>query len=138
MLRPTILLLALTAACRGTGRAVRGVTEIGAVTPANERTPARGAPTITSVVRGHEPELRYCYEQALARDRALEGALTVAVAIDGLGTATRVDVVERRWRGGPGGAGLEAERCVRTQIRSWLFPSRAAGTYRFPIRLMRR
>jgi len=116
-------------------RAIRGRAVPGDVTP-DSRAPARAVPAVAAVVRGHIPELEYCYNAALGRSRELRGTVTLAALVDGAGRVTRVTIVERSW--GIGQVATSAEDCLREQVRTWLFPASSAGTYRFPVRFARR
>jgi hypothetical protein len=94
--------------------------------------PGRDVSDLGTFVRSRESQLRFCYvEQGLKVNPSLAGTVNVAISLTGSGNVTGVDIRSRTWSG-PGSA--EAEQCIVSRIRSWKFPSSAAGggTYSFP------
>ena len=81
-------------------------------------------------MRSRESQLRYCYvESGLRADPALAGSVTLAVALDGAGAVTSVNVAKRSWAGEGATA---AEGCILQKVRGWRFPVReGGGTYEF-------
>jgi hypothetical protein len=94
--------------------------------------PGRDVSELGTFVRSRESQLRFCYvEQGLKVNPSLAGTINVAISLTGSGDVTGVNINNRTWSG-PGAS--EAESCIRSRIRSWKFPSSAAGggTYSFP------
>jgi hypothetical protein len=94
--------------------------------------PGRDVSELGTFVRSRESQLRFCYvEQGLKVNPNLAGTVNVAITLTGTGNVTGVAINNRTWSG-PGSS--EAEACIRSKIRSWKFPSSAAGagTYSFP------
>lgn len=94
--------------------------------------PGRDVSELGSFVRSRESQLRFCYvEYGLKANPSLAGTVTVAITLTGSGTVTGADITNRTWSGS---GASEAESCIQGKIRSWKFPSSAAGggTYSFP------
>jgi hypothetical protein len=97
-----------------------------------ERVNARSADLFGDFVRSRAAQMNFCYEEALANNPKLAGAINVAVTIASSGEVTDVDVIKRSWSG----AGTEqVEGCIRAKIRTWKFPTTKAPTATFPFTL---
>ena len=76
-------------------------------------------------VRGHEAQLRFCYnEYGLKENPSLAGSVTASVALTPTGGVTAVNVTNRTWSGA---GAAETERCITDKIRTWHFPPSGAG-----------
>ena len=107
------------------------------VRPLDERRSAGGATAaLGTFVRGHESELRFCYEESLKADPALAGSVAVAITIGEGGRIAGAEVTRRSWTG-QGAA--EAEACMLRAIRGWRLSGveRSPGTYTFPFSFTR-
>jgi hypothetical protein len=97
-----------------------------------ERVNARSADLFGDFVRSRAAQMNFCYEEALASNPKLAGAINVAVTIAGSGDVTEVDVIKRSWSG----KGTEqVEGCIRAKIRTWKFPTSKVPTATFPFTL---
>jgi len=76
---------------------------------------------IRRIVRAHLPEVRYCYNQALARDPQAKGRVAVQFMIGGAGQVTSAAAIDSEVRD----PALPA--CVAQAVRRWKFP-RAEGS----------
>ena len=101
--------------------------------PVAPLTPSGDAATVGTFVRGHESQLRFCYEEhGLKVNPRLAGSVTVAITAGGSGAVTNASVVRRSWSG----AGTaESEACIVKAIRGWQLP--AGGSYTFPFNFSR-
>ena len=120
----------------GVGRAQVVVSGL-EVRPLDDRRFGGGATAaLGTFVRGHESELRFCYEESLKSDPALAGSVAVAITIAEGGHVARAEVARRSWAG-KGAA--EAEACMLRTIRGWRLSGveRSAGTYTFPFSFTR-
>lgn len=120
----------------GVGRAQVAVSGL-EVRPLDDRRPGGGATAaLGTFVRGHESELRFCYEESLKSDPALAGSVAVAITIAESGHIAGAEVARRSWTG-KGAA--EAEACMLRTIRGWRLSGveRSAGTYTFPFSFTR-
>ena len=70
---------------------------------------------IRRIVRAHVNEVRFCYEQGLARDPSLRGRLVVAFAIAGDGSVRAAEVKEAL-------ADAAVGECVAKAVQRWMFP----------------
>lgn len=76
---------------------------------------------VLKVVRRHQSELRYCYENELSKNPSLGGKVTVAWTIGADGKVSFADVAE---------SGLDnpnVESCIVSRIRRWDFPPPTGG-----------
>ena len=135
----------------GDGGGVAGVGGGGGVTAArvSVRAPAvldakkiggagRDVSELGNFVRSRQEQLRFCYEErGLYANPSLAGTINVSITLSGSGNVTGAEVTNRKWSGGGGGA--EVESCIIQRIRTWRFPSSAAGggTYVFPFNFTR-
>lgn len=70
-------------------------------------------------VRSREPQLQFCYREALLKSPKLAGSATIAVTLADDGRVQNAEIVRRAWSG----RGSDVvERCVLTLIRAWSFP----------------
>ncbi len=76
---------------------------------------------IQTVIRRRLNEVRFCYEQSLARRPGLRGQVTVRFTIGAAGAVIAADV----GRGTLGDA--PAEACIAAAVRRWVFPRPAGG-----------
>ena len=76
---------------------------------------------IRRIVRRHLNEVRYCYEQALARRPSLEGRLVVQFAIAGTGQVT-TSLLQSSSVPAPA-----VGDCVVNAVRRWAFPAPSGG-----------
>jgi hypothetical protein len=133
----------------GSGKEIGGVGRGGSVAHASQQVvvppaiavdplpPLSDVGTVGTFVRGHEAQLRFCYEESgLAANPKLAGSITVALTVAAGGSVTTASVTKRSW-GGPGAA--EAEACILRAVRGWRLPAsgRAASTYSFPFNFSR-
>ncbi len=78
---------------------------------------------IMKVIRRHESEIKFCYEQELQKQPALSGKVSVAWTIDAAGAVPEANVSESSI----GSAAVE--KCMTDRIRRWKFPEpRGGGT----------
>jgi len=78
---------------------------------------------IAGVVRGHQKEIRACYERELSHNHALQGRIVVDFVIDGQGDVTSASVHETTLND------AWLENCVLDVVRGFKFPPPAgAGT----------
>ena len=85
----------------------------------------RDVSELGTYVRGHEAQLRFCYnEYGLKENPSLAGSVTASVALTPTGGVTSVNVTHRTWSG-VGAA--ETERCITDKMRTWHFPPSEAG-----------
>ena len=85
----------------------------------------RDVSELGTYVRGHEAQLRFCYnEYGLKENPSLAGTVTASVTLTPTGGVTAVNVTNRTWSGA---GAAEAERCLTGKIRTWHFPPSEAG-----------
>ena len=107
------------------------------VIAADPLTPAGDVATIGTFVRGHESQLRFCYEEhGLRTNSTLAGSVTIAMNVGSNGGVSSAAVTKRSWSG-PGA--VESEACILRAIRGWRLPASAAGagTYSLPFNFSR-
>ncbi len=86
---------------------------------------------VRRIVRKHSPEVRYCYEQELIRDKSLAGRVVMQFTISGAGSVVAAV---------PSNSTLNnrsVERCISGKMRRWVFPSPKGGgvvTVKYPFR----
>jgi hypothetical protein len=93
--------------------------------------PTRDVGELGTAVRGHESQLRFCYDEyGLKVNPDLAGSVTVALTLTASGAVTNAIVSRRTWSG-PGASA--AEGCILDKARAWRFPSASsgAGTFEF-------
>lgn len=98
---------------------------------------ARNVGDLGTFVRGHQAELRFCYEESgLKMDPSLGGTIMVAMTIAGSGIVNDATVTRRSWSGA---AAAATESCILRAVRGWRLPptDRGAGTYTFPFSFTR-
>ncbi len=76
---------------------------------------------VAKVIRRHEKEIKFCYEQALQHTPGLKGKVTVLFVIGPSGDVVQADVAESSLKND------EAESCVAARVRRWKFPEPAGG-----------
>lgn len=88
------------------------------------------ATAIRETVRAHTPEVRMCYESALADAPDLEGKVEVRFTINPDGTVSGSEVAASSLQS------AVAERCVLSAVDGWRFPTQADGptVVRYPFR----
>lgn len=79
---------------------------------------------IRSTIRRHVSEVRYCYEEALARDPTLAGRVTVSFVIGPTG-AVQSASSSRSTLSGP--RATEVAECIVRRVRTWTFPAPDGG-----------
>ena len=80
---------------------------------------SHGSAAFGRSVRAREPQLQFCYREALATSANLSGSATIAVTLTDAGAVRDAAIVRRAWSG----KGAEVvERCVLSTVRSWGFP----------------
>jgi hypothetical protein len=85
----------------------------------------RDVSELGTYVRGHESQLRFCYnEYGLKENPSLAGSVTASVTLTPAGGVTAVNVTNRTWSGA---GAAETERCIADKIRTWHFPPSEAG-----------
>ena len=84
---------------------------------------------IAKVIRRHQNEIKYCYEQELNKDPALSGKVAVLFTIDPAGSVSDANVSETSLNN------ATTESCMLARIRRWRFPEPKGGgvvTVTFP------
>ncbi|HYX93306.1 MAG TPA: AgmX/PglI C-terminal domain-containing protein [Myxococcaceae bacterium] len=84
---------------------------------------------IAKIIRRHQNEIRYCYEQELNKDPNLAGKVGVQFVIDPTGSVSDASVSETTL------ANANTESCMLARIRRWKFPEPKGGgivTVTFP------
>ncbi len=76
---------------------------------------------IMKVIKRHQNEIKFCYEQELQKNPALAGKVAVAWTIDPTGGVSEANVSESS----VGNANVEG--CIVQRIRRWKFPEPAGG-----------
>ena len=85
----------------------------------------RDVSELGTFVRGHEAQLRFCYnEYGLKENPSLAGSVTASVTLTPTGGVTAATVTNRTWSGA---GAAETERCITDKIRTWHFPPSEAG-----------
>lgn len=80
---------------------------------------SHGSQAFGRFVRSREPQLQFCYREALTKSPDLAGSATIAVALSDEGVVKDADIVRRAWSG----KGSEVvEQCVLSTVRAWGFP----------------
>ena len=100
--------------------------------PVEPLPPLGNTATLGTYVRGHESQLRFCYEETgLAANPRLAGSITVAITVAGNGSVSKAAVTKRSWSGA---GAAESEACILRAIQGWRLPAseRAQSTYSFP------
>jgi hypothetical protein len=108
-----------------------------AAVPVAPITAAGDAATVGTFVRGHESQLRFCYQESGLRiNPALAGLVTVAIDVAANGSVSSANVTRRTWSGA---GAAEAEACILRAIRGWRLPASGgvAATYSFPFNFSR-
>ena len=87
--------------------------------------PQRDVSELGTFVRGHEAQLRFCYnEYGLKENPSLAGSITASVTLTPTGAVTAANVTNRTWSGA---GAAETERCILDKVRTWHFPPSEAG-----------
>ena len=81
---------------------------------------SHGSQAFGRFVRSREPQLQFCYREALSQSPDLAGSATIAVNLTDEGVVRDVAIVRRSWSGK--GAQV-VEQCVLTTVRAWGFPA---------------
>lgn len=84
---------------------------------------------IMKVIKRHQNEIKFCYEQELQKQPDLAGKVAVLFTIDPAGAVAEANVSETSLNNG------NAENCMLSRIRRWKFPEPAGGgvvTVTFP------
>jgi len=92
--------------------------------PAHQRTVVSdGLPrdVVARVIRRHESEIKFCYEQALQHVKGLKGKVTVMFTIGPAGDVTDASVADTTL------ASSEVEACMQQRILRWKFPEPKGG-----------
>jgi outer membrane biosynthesis protein TonB len=76
---------------------------------------------IAKIVRQHQNEIKYCYEQELNKNPNLYGKVSVAFTIDGTGDVSDATVNETTMNN------PNVENCMSVHIRRWKFPEPKGG-----------
>jgi hypothetical protein len=76
---------------------------------------------IAKIVRQHQNEIKYCYEQELNKNPNLYGKISVAFTIDGTGDVSDATVNETTMNN------QNVENCMAVHIRRWKFPEPKGG-----------
>jgi outer membrane biosynthesis protein TonB len=76
---------------------------------------------IAQIIRSHEKEIKYCYEQELNKDPSLSGKVAAFFIIDGSGNVSEASVSETSLNS------PSAERCMMQKIKRWKFPEPKGG-----------
>ena len=111
---------AVNGAARGTSQPAPryAATDDLAPRPASEAA-SHGSQAVGRYVRSREPQLQFCYREALAKSPELAGSTTIVVTLSDEGLVRDAGIVRRAWSG----KGSEVvERCVLNTVRAWGFP----------------
>jgi outer membrane biosynthesis protein TonB len=81
---------------------------------------SHGSQAFGRFVRSREPQLQFCYREALANSPDLAGSTTIAINLTDDGVVREAAIVRRSWSGK--GAQV-VEDCVLKTVRSWGFPA---------------
>ena len=83
--------------------------------------------TIGNLVRQWEPQLQLCYtDYGLKQNHDLAGTVTVRIAISGTGEVAAVEVPQHHWSSSASVPAVES--CIRTRVKTWLFPPASLGS----------
>jgi hypothetical protein len=83
--------------------------------------------TIGNLVRQWEPQLQLCYtDYGLKQNHDLAGTVTVRIAISGTGEVAAVEVPQHHWSSSAAVPAVES--CIRTRVKTWLFPPASLGS----------
>ncbi len=84
------------------------------------------ASTVANLVEQWQPQLDLCYtEYGLKLNPALTGTVSLRLAIRPTGDVGATTVTRHNWSGR---GGAEAELCIRTRAKSWMFPPSSTPT----------
>ena len=87
---------------------------------ASSEAASHGSQAFGRFVRSREPQLQFCYREALANSPGLAGSTTIAVNLTDDGIVRDAAIVRRSWSG----KGADAvEKCVLNTVRAWGFPA---------------
>jgi hypothetical protein len=82
---------------------------------------------IGNLVRQWEPQLQLCYtDYGIRANHDLAGTVTVHIAITGTGEVGAVDIPQHHWSSQAGVAPVES--CIRSRVKTWLFPPASLGS----------
>ena len=73
---------------------------------------------VKRIFRGHQNELRFCYEAQLQKNPNLQGLVVLKIVIDAGGKVTTAT---------SSGVSKEIEACVTNRVRTWEFPKPQKG-----------
>lgn len=76
---------------------------------------------IMKVIKRHQNEIKFCYEQELQKNDKLSGKVAVAFTIDPAGSVSDANVSESSLNNG------NTENCMLARIRRWKFPEPQGG-----------
>jgi TonB family protein len=76
---------------------------------------------IAKVIKRHQNEIKFCFEQELQKNPELSGKVAVAFTIDPAGAVADANVAETTL------ANNNAENCMLARIRRWKFPEPQGG-----------
>ena len=76
---------------------------------------------IMKVIKRHQNEIKFCYEQEAQKNPDLAGKVAVGFTIDPTGTVADANVTETTLNNG------NAENCMLSRIRRWKFPEPEGG-----------
>jgi hypothetical protein len=92
--------------------------------PGTERVPES---TVGNLVRQWQSQLQLCYTDfGIKQNHELAGTVTVRVSISSTGEVAAVEIPQHHWSSAAGVAPVEA--CIRSKVRSWLFPAASLGS----------
>ena len=81
---------------------------------------SHGSQAVGRFVRSREPQLQFCYREALVKSPELAGSATIAVNLTDEGVVKDAAIIRRSWSGK--GSDM-VEQCVLSTVRSWGFPA---------------
>jgi TonB family protein len=73
------------------------------------------------VIKRHQNEIKFCYEQELQKNPALAGKVAVAWTIDATGGVSEANISESSI------SNANVESCIEQRIRRWKFPEPQGG-----------
>jgi TonB family protein len=76
---------------------------------------------IRRIIRAHINEVRYCYEQGLARDPALSGKVSIQFTIDTTGSVSAATVADSTL------SDEKVASCIAKAVKRWTFPKPTGG-----------
>jgi len=76
---------------------------------------------IRRIVREHQGQVRYCYEQALIRSPGLTGKVTMRFVINGQGYVTQAGAAEDQLHS------PDVTACLKSRVQGWRFPEPKGG-----------